>query len=281
MEVVVKDKINCFGGKVLKCEHLSPALGGLTAKLVVFQPGCASKDKKVPQVWWLSGLTCTENNFTEKAGAFRKANELGLMLVIPDTSPRGANVQGEDERWEVGTGAAWYLNATTDPWKKHYRMYDYVTKDLPEVVKQFDFAADKKSICGHSMGGHGAITIALKNPGMFQSCSAMAPVSHPTECPWGHLAFPLYLGNNKEDWKQYDATCLVQSYSGPNVHLFIDQGLADDFLEKELLTPQLVSACKAKNLDCFYRSHEGYNHSFFFIQTFIDDHLQHHAKFLK
>eukprot|EP01066_Platyproteum_vivax_P014657 Platyproteum_vivax@DN6558_c0_g1_i4.p1 len=254
MEVVVKDKINCFGGKVLKCEHLSPALGGLTAKLVVFQPGCASKDKKVPQVWWLSGLTCTENNFTEKAGAFRKANELGLMLVIPDTSPRGANVQGrmiaswawlfeattynntlmqidacssgEDERWEVGTGAAWYLNATTDPWKKHYRMYDYVTKDLPEVVKQFDFAADKKSICGHSMGGHGAITIALKNPGMFQSCSAMAPVSHPTECPWGHLAFPLYLGNNKEDWKQYDATCLVQSYSGPNVHLFIDQVLS-------------------------------------------------------
>jgi len=243
-----------------------------------------AEGQKFPIVYWLSGLTCTDENFSQKAGAFEAARECGLVLVMPDSSPRGEGVPDEDPHvYDFGVGAGFYLNATTEKYKKHYNMLDYVTKELPALLKSssLPIIPDRASICGHSMGGHGALTIALKNPGMYKSASAFAPICHPMECPWGQKAFPLYLGDDKETWKQYDAVELVKAYSGPPMRLLVDQGTADNFLtQKQLLPEALKAACDEKGMALTLRMQEGYDHSYYFMASFIGDHLKYHASYL-
>jgi len=270
----------CFGGQVQRFKHTSGVLGGLDMKFTVFLPPGGGKG--VPVIYWLSGLTCTDENFTQKAGAFRKAAECGVALVMPDTSPRGAGITGEDESYDFGSGAGFYVNATTEDWKKNYRMYDYVVKELPELLaSQFPMSTDKISIMGHSMGGHGALTIALKNPGAYKSASAFAPICNPTQVPWGEKAFSGYLGDDREAWKEYDACELIKKYSGPNLHLYVDQGTADNFFSgdvNQLQPDALKEACEKAGIPLTLHLREGYDHSYFFMATFIDDHIAHHVK---
>lgn len=273
----------CFGGVVRKYKHTSSTLGGLEAKFSVYLPPAARGGAQSPAVYWLSGLTCTDDNFTHKAGAFKKAAELNLILVMPDTSPRGAGVEGEDESYDFGSGAGFYLNATEDKWKTHYNMYDYVVKELPELlVKSLPVDPSRVSIMGHSMGGHGALTIALKNPGSFRSASAFSPICNPMSCPWGEKAFTGYLGPDKEAWKQYDTCELLKTYTGPDLHFLVDQGMSDNFLNEpaQLQPEKLEAACQEKGLSLQLRRQEGYDHSYYFISTFIDEHLTHHANYL-
>ncbi|CAN0244511.1 unnamed protein product [Lampetra planeri] len=237
---------------------------------------------KCPVLYWLSGLTCTEQNFVTKAGVQRLASEHGLIVVAPDTSPRGCNVEGEDESWDFGSGAGFYVDATRDPWSQHYRMYSYVTRELPKLVKEsFSADAEKQSIFGHSMGGHGALVCALRNPGMYRSVSAFAPICNPVECPWGQKAFAGYLGEDREAWKAYDATLLVSTYSGPPLDILVDQGKDDQFLSAgQLLPDNFLAACTQAKVPAVFRLQEGYDHSYYFIATFMDDHVLHHAKYL-
>ncbi|XP_078734861.1 S-formylglutathione hydrolase [Lampetra fluviatilis] len=237
---------------------------------------------KCPVLYWLSGLTCTEQNFVTKAGVQRLASEHGLIVVAPDTSPRGCNVEGEDESWDFGSGAGFYVDATRDPWSQHYRMYSYVTCELPKLVKEsFSADAEKQSIFGHSMGGHGALVCALRNPGMYRSVSAFAPICNPVECPWGQKAFAGYLGEDREAWKAYDATLLVSTYSGPPLDILVDQGKDDQFLSAgQLLPDNFLAACTQAKVPAVFRLQEGYDHSYYFIATFMDDHVLHHAKYL-
>jgi S-formylglutathione hydrolase len=270
----------CFGGQVQRFKHTSGVLGGLDMKFTLFVP--PGGGNKAPVIFWLSGLTCTDENFTQKAGAFRKAAEEGVALVMPDTSPRGANIKGEDDSYDFGSGAGFYVNATTPEWSKHYRMYDYVVQELPELLaSEFPMATDKISIMGHSMGGHGALTIALKNPGVYKSCSAFAPICNPTLVPWGEKAFTGYLGDNPDAWKEYDACELVKKYKGPDLHLYVDQGTADNFFSGEInqLQPDaLKEACKEAGVPLTLNLREGYDHSYFFMASYIDDHIAHHVK---
>nr|XP_032830922.1 S-formylglutathione hydrolase isoform X1 [Petromyzon marinus] len=237
---------------------------------------------KCPVLYWLSGLTCTEQNFVTKAGVQRLASEHGLIVVAPDTSPRGCNVEGEDESWDFGSGAGFYVDATRDPWSQHYRMYSYVTRELPKLVKEsFSADAEKQSIFGHSMGGHGALVCALRNPGMYRSVSAFAPICNPVECPWGQKAFAGYLGEDREAWKAYDATLLMSAYSGPPLDILVDQGKDDQFLSAgQLLPDNFLAACTQAKVPAVFRLQEGYDHSYYFIATFMDDHVLHHAKYL-
>jgi len=269
--------IKTFGGHVQRFSHVSQVLQ-CTMHFSVFVPPQA-KDRKVPVVWWLSGLTCTDENFIQKAGAQRVAAALGLFLVTPDTSPRGVKIEGDEDSWDFGTGAGFYVNATESKWATNYRMYDYVTKELPELIQSnFPVLSDRQSISGHSMGGHGALICALKNPGQYRSVSAFAPISNPINCPWGQKAFTGYLGSNHEDWKAYDATELTKTYEGPGLHIFIDQGTEDKFYkEKQLLVENLRDASKQP---VELRLQDGYDHSYFFVSSFIEDHLKHHASFL-
>jgi S-(hydroxymethyl)glutathione dehydrogenase/alcohol dehydrogenase len=273
--------VKVFGGLLKRYEHASPVLGGVTMKFAAYLPE-GSEGKKLPVVYWLSGLTCTDENFSQKAGAFEAAGQLGLVIVLPDTSPRGEGVPDEDPHtYDFGVGAGFYLNATTDKYKAHYNMLDYVTKELPEAVKGLlPINPDKASIFGHSMGGHGALTIALRNPGAFKSVSAFAPITNPTEAPWGKKAFPLYLGADEATWKQYDTVELIKNYSGPPVRLLVDQGTGDNFLVEQLKPENLQKACDAKGINLMLRMQEGYDHSYFFISTFVQDHLKYHASYL-
>eukprot|EP00929_Paragymnodinium_shiwhaense_P009925 TRINITY_DN114343_c0_g1_i1.p1 TRINITY_DN114343_c0_g1~~TRINITY_DN114343_c0_g1_i1.p1 ORF type:complete len:695 (-),score=186.05 TRINITY_DN114343_c0_g1_i1:374-2458(-) len=269
------------GGTLKRLEHKSDVLGGCEMKFAVFVPS-EGATKKFPVVYWLSGLTCTDENFSQKAGAFKTAGELGLVLVLPDTSPRGADVPDEEPKvYDFGTGAGFYLNATTDKYKKHYNMLDYVTKELPKVVNaNFPVLSDKMSICGHSMGGHGAMTIALKNPGVYKSVSAFSPVCNPTQTPWGKKAFNLYLGPDEQKWKDYDTVELLKKYTGPPVRILVDQGTKDNFLETQLAIPALKQACLDKGCPLNLRMQEGYDHSYYFISAFISDHLKFHYSHL-
>lgn len=237
---------------------------------------------KCPVVYWLSGLTCTDENFSQKAGAFEAANDLRLILVMPDTSPRGEDVPDEDPKtYDFGQGAGFYLNATTEKYKKHYNMLDYVTKELPELVNAtLPVDAAKQSIMGHSMGGHGALSIVLKNPGKYKSVSAFSPICNPTQAPWGKKAFPLYLGEDQEAWKQCDSVELLKTYSGGGMTILVDQGTADNFLAEQLMPESLRDACAAKGINLTLRMQEGYDHSYYFISTFVRDHLKFHASFL-
>jgi S-formylglutathione hydrolase len=270
-----------FGGKTGFYRHRSSA-NACTMQFAVFLPPQAA-DGPVPVLTYLAGLTCTEETFMIKAGAQRIAAELGIMLVAPDTSPRGDGVPDDpDGAWDFGLGAGFYLNATETPWNRHYRMYDYVTAELPAAIGDA-FPADlsRQGITGHSMGGHGALTIGLKHPETYRSVSAFAPICSPVNCPWGQKAFGHYLGNDRETWREYDATELVRNLDRlPDAPLLIDQGMGDQFLEQELKPQLLEAACKERNVALEMRRHAGYDHGYYFISTFIEDHLRHHATIL-
>ena len=248
-------------------------------KFAIFLPPNASEKNKVPVLYWLSGLTCDDQNFMQKAGAFKKAAELGIAIVTADTSPRGEGVaDDENGDYDFGLGAGFYVNATQAPWNKHYQMYDYITQELPQLIEAHFPVNGKKSISGHSMGGHGALTIGLKNQEDFQSISAFSPICNPINSPWGKKAFSGYLGNIEADWSVYDASELIKE--GCQLPILVDQGEADQFLVEQLKPESLVRAAKVKNVDLLMRLQPGYDHSYFFISSFIDDHLEFHAKYL-
>jgi S-formylglutathione hydrolase len=235
------------------------------------------KTKPIPVLYYLAGLTCTEETFPIKAGAQQFAAELGVMLVAPDTSPRAVRIPGDDANWDFGLGAGFYVDATVAPWSGHYRMYSYVTRELPELVaKEFGPVSGRQGIFGHSMGGHGALVCALRNPDQYASVSAFAPISSPTRCPWGEKAFSGYLGADREQWKQYDAAELVRARRHER-GILVDQGLADKFLAEQLKPELLEEACLASGTRLQLRRHPRYDHSYYFISTFIRDHLRHHA----
>jgi len=269
------------GGIVTQYEHASTSTKTQMVFSVFLPP--APSTEKVPALYYLSGLTCTDQNFITKAGPYAAAAANGIALIAPDTSPRGANIDGEDTDWDFGTGAGFYVDATEEKWKNNYNMYTYITKELPALIEANLPISSIKSITGHSMGGHGSLICYLKNPGMYKSCSAFAPICNPIECPWGKKAFGGYLGDDDKTWEAYDATCLVNTLQSelPQAEILIDQGTSDTFLEqKQLLPDNFVSACKQKNVPVNLRMKEGYDHSYFFIHTFIEDHIQHHAKYL-
>ena len=269
----------CHGGELGYYSHESQETG-CTMRFSLFVPEKAEAD--LHYVVFLSGLTCTEDNFTTKANAYKKANELGLAVLAPDTSPRGENVP-DDDAYDLGQGAGFYINASQNPWAKNFRMESYIVEELlPKAEKQFALSRKKKSIMGHSMGGHGALTLYFKYPELFQSVSAFSPIVAPTQVPWGEKAFTAYLGEDREAWKHHDACELVRRAKNAksNAEILIDQGLADDFLREQLLPKLFEEACKDAGQKLKLRQHEGYDHSYFFIQSFMDDHLEHHAQYL-
>ncbi len=268
----------CFGGVQGFYRHDS-ALIGLPMKFGVFVPPQALQGP-VPVLFYLAGLTCNEETFAIKAGAQRHAAEHGLMLVGPDTSPRHTGVDGADAAWDFGNAAGFYLDATQAPWHTHWRMGSYITQELRTLVLQ-NFAArpDRVGVFGHSMGGHGALTLALKHPGLYQSVSAFAPIAAPMQCPWGVKAFSGYLGDDKAAWAEHDATELVKA-GARAPHLLIDQGLADKFLAEQLHPHLLEAACAQTGQPLTLRRHAGYDHGYYFIQSFMADHLAHHARAL-
>ncbi|WP_306574437.1 S-formylglutathione hydrolase [Oligella urethralis] len=272
-----KEQHLVFGGSQEVWEHQSELLS-CPMKFAIYIPPQA-KDKKLPVLYWLSGLTCNEQNFITKAGFQRYAAEQGLIVVCPDTSPRGEDV-ADDEAYDLGQGAGFYLNATEAPWAKHYRMYDYIVEELPALIREYFPVSDKQSICGHSMGGHGALVLALKKPEFYTSVSAFAPIVSPTQVPWGHKALGAYLGDDKTTWQQYDAVKLIEH--GARVRsLLVDQGLADNFYEEQLRTPLLEKACADAGIAADIRYHEGYDHSYYFIASFIAEHIAYHADKLR
>lgn len=281
MTVETLSEHGCFGGKVGFYRHAS-SVNHCDMQFAVFVPPQASKGR-VPVLTWLSGLTCTEETFMIKSGAQRVAAELGLMLVAPDTSPRGDDVPDDpDGAYDFGLGAGFYLNATEPPWDRHYHMYDYVTRELPGVVfENFPGDADRQGLFGHSMGGHGALTIGLKNPQTYRSISAFAPICSPLNCPWGDKALGLYLGSDRETWAEYDATELARDLGEPPAsRLLIDQGTSDQFLAEQLHPHLFEAACRDSGIDLELRRHDGYDHGYYFIATFMADHLRHHAALL-
>jgi S-formylglutathione hydrolase len=272
------ESVKEFGGWLNRYEHESSSCN-CTMTFSVYLPPKAETEK-VPAVYWLSGLTCTDDNVRTKAGAQRYAAELGVALIMPDTSPRGEAVADESDRYDLGKGAGFYVNATQAPWSGHYHMYDYVTQELPELIEaKLPIIPDVKSILGHSMGGHGALICALKEEGAYRSVSAFSPICHPTVCGWGEGCFGAYLGNNREDWKSYDATELVKS-GAVLMPMLIDQGTGDEFLADQLFPQDLEAACAECDVSITLRMQNGYDHSYHFISTFIGEHLAYHAEAL-
>lgn len=265
----------CFGGVQRFIRHESRECAG-PMRVAVFEPPQARRGN-VPVLYYLAGLTCTEETFTIKAGAQRLAAQYGLMLVAPDTSPREPRLPGDDASWDFGLGAGFYVDATLAPWDAHYRMYSYVTQELPELVAA-NFPADpsRQSIMGHSMGGHGALVCALRNPDRYRSVSAFAPISAPTQVPWGRKAFAGYLGDDRQAWLEYDATALVERAPFPG-KVMLDQGTADKFLADQLRPELFADACGRSGQQLRLRMQPGYDHSYWFIQTFMPDHLAWHA----
>ena len=267
----------CFGGTQQVWSHRSDALD-CEMKFAIYLPPQAAHGP-VPALYWLSGLTCTEQNFIIKAGAQRYAAEHGIALVVPDTSPRGPGV-ADAEGYDIGLGAGFYVNATQAPWSAHYRMYDYVVDELPALVEGEFAVTSARAISGHSMGGHGALVIALRNPGRYRSVSAFSPIVAPSRVPWGEKAFGQYLGRDRQAWKAYDATELVRDAEG-DLPLLVDQGDADEFLELQLKPQLLQAACQAAGRPLTLRLQPGYGHSYYFIASFIGEHVAHHAAALK
>ena len=273
------EQIKEFGGWLNRYEHQSESCNCMMTFSVYLPP--QAETQSVPVVYWLSGLTCTDDNVRTKAGAQRYAAELGLALVMPDTSPRGDEVADEPDRYDLGKGAGFYVNATESPWARHYQMYDYITAELPALIeKHFPVMPDIKSICGHSMGGHGALICALKNEGAYRSVSAFSPICHPVKCAWGEGCFSAYLGDNKEQWKAYDATELVKA-GHVALPVLIDQGTHDEFLAEQLCPRDLEMAYAEQSRPITLRMQEGYDHSYHFIATFVGEHLAYHAKALR
>jgi S-formylglutathione hydrolase len=266
----------CFGGRQLRYSHRSNACG-CDMTFAIFLPPQA-ENGPVPVLYWLSGLTCTDENFVTKAGSQQYAAEHGIAVVAPDTSPRGDGVPDDpDGAYDFGLAAGFYVNATQDPWAAHYHMYDYVVEELPALVNaSFPVDADRQSIFGHSMGGHGALTVALKNPGRFRSVSAFAPIVAPSRVPWGEKALGGYLGSDREAWKAHD-TCELVAGAQERLPLLVDQGDADQFLEEQLKPELLEAACEKHGHPLTLRMQPGYDHSYFFMASFMDDHFAHHA----
>ena len=269
----------CFGGTQYRYAHTSEVLN-CDMHFSVYLPTTADKTS-VPVIYWLSGLTCTDENFVQKAGAQQYAEKHQVAVVAPDTSPRGEGVSDDpDGAWDFGLGAGFYLNATQGPWSRHYKMYDYIVSELPRVIsgiKAIDIT--RAAISGHSMGGHGALTIALKNQGSYVSASAFAPISAPMQCPWGHKALSNYLGDDHADWEAHDAVALLEK--GPaNLPMLIDQGEADPFLEEQLKIDLLQEVCARRQVPATINLHAGYDHSYFFIASFIGSHIDFHARHL-
>ncbi|MEH6500737.1 MAG: S-formylglutathione hydrolase [Pseudoalteromonas distincta] len=276
LELVAANK--SFGGWHKRYRHRSSTLN-CDMVFAVYLPPQADQGKPLPVVYWLSGLTCTDENFMQKAGAQRIAAELGLVIVAPDTSPRGDGVPDDpDGAYDFGSGAGFYINATEQPWARHYQMYDYVVDELPQLVEANFPVSAKRSICGHSMGGHGALICALKNPGRYQSVSALAPITNPSQVPWGQKALGRYLGDNPADWKAWD-TCELLAGASERLPLLVDQGEGDDFLA-QLRPEALEAAAQSAGHPLTLRRQPGYDHSYYFIASFIEDHLRHHAQAL-
>ncbi|SDY94261.1 S-formylglutathione hydrolase [Nitrosomonas sp. Nm33] len=264
----------CFGGTQGFYQHFSETIG-LPMRFSVYQP-LQAQHGSVPVLFFLAGLTCTEETFMIKAGAQRIAAQLGIMLVSMDTSPRQTGIDGEADDWELGAGAGFYLDATEAPWSKYFRMESYVTQELYQLIlSHFPADQNRVGIFGHSMGGHGALTLAMRNPGLYRSVSAFAPIAAPQHCPWGRKAFSHYLGASPENWCKYDTTALIEA--GHRLPaLLIDQGLNDPFLAEQLQPDRFEAACQLAGQPLTIRRHEGYDHGYYFISTFIADHLQHH-----
>ncbi|MBU2113015.1 MAG: S-formylglutathione hydrolase [Gammaproteobacteria bacterium] len=268
----------CFGGKQIRFTHTSTVLS-CNMQFSVFLPPQA-ETQQVPALYWLSGLTCTDENFSAKAGAQRVAAELGIALIMPDTSPRGEGVADDaDGAYDFGLGAGFYVNATREPFAKHYRMYDYIVSELPQLLEAELPLSDKRAISGHSMGGHGALVIGLRNPQRYSSISAFSPICNPLNCPWGIKAFSGYLGDDKNQWQQYDASVLLAAAQDP-LPLLVDQGTADSFHLEQLRTESLIAAAKQSGAKADIRMQSGYDHSYYFIASFIEQHLRFHARYL-
>ncbi len=279
MTHTVRSEQRCFGGVQGFYEHASEACAG-PMRFSVFLPPAALSGRRVPALYYLAGLTCTEETFVIKAGAQRLAAELNLALVTCDTSPRAARFAGDDASWDFGQGAGFYLDATEAPWSAAYQMHTYVTRELREAVeKAFPVRDDLRGIFGHSMGGHGALTLALKHPELYRSVSAFAPIVAPSKVPWGEKAFAGYLGEDRDAWRAWDACELVARHRFATAPL-VDQGTADKFLARELQPERLVKACAAAGQSLTVNLREGYDHSYYFIATFVESHLRHHAAML-
>ena len=282
MSIETISEHGCFGGKVGFYRHRS-SVNNCDMRFAVFVPQQAA-NTKVPVLTFLSGLTCTEETFMIKSGAQRIAAELGLMLISPDTSPRGDEVPDDpDGAYDFGIAAGFYLNATEAPWSANFQMYDYVTKELPDIIfTEFPGDRDRQGIFGHSMGGHGALTVGLRNPDTFRSISAFAPICSPMNCPWGQKAFSNYLGADQASWTRYDATELVKGLgdSRPQNKILIDQGLDDQFLKQELHPHLFEAACAERSVDLELRRHQGYDHGYYFISTLMKDQLEYHSSLL-
>ncbi len=275
IELVAESR--CFGGRQQTWRHYAKTCD-CTMQFATYLPP-AAEHGRVPALYWLSGLTCTEENFSVKSGAQRYAAELGIALIIPDTSPRGVEVAGQDEHVDLGGGAGFYVNATQAPWAPHYRMYDYVARELVDTVNaNLPVDADRKSISGHSMGGHGALIIGLRNASAYRSISAFAPIAAASRSDWGRKALGAYLGPDESTWLDYDASEVLRRTTHPQ-ELLIDQGMGDPFLEK-LRPADLKAACEASGQALRYREQQGYDHGYYFVSTFIGDHLQFHARAL-
>ncbi len=272
----------CFGGVQRFYKHMSTEVG-LPMQFGLYLPPRALAGEAVPMLTYLAGLTCTEETFAIKAGAQRVAAELGLALLMPDTSPRNTGVDSEDHHWDFGVGAGFYLDATEAPWSGHWCMESYLLKELlPQAAAEFRLDAGRQGLFGHSMGGHGALTLALRHPGVFRSVSAFAPICAPTQCPWGHKAFTGYLGQDESTWGEHDASILMarQGAAPYPGGILIDQGLADKFLAEQLHPEAFEAACQAVGQPLVLRRQEGHDHGYYFISTFMEDHLRHHAQAL-
>jgi len=278
--ISVVSEVRCFEGRQLRFKHAS---GVNRCEMVcsIYLPPQAARGK-VPVLYWLSGLTCTDENFVTKAGAQRYAAEHGVAIVAPDTSPRGDGVPDDEQQaWDFGLGAGFYVSATQEPWMSHYHMEEYVRDELPALVNDaFPVDGSRQSIFGHSMGGHGALTLALKNPDRYQSVSAFAPISSPMRCPWGEKALSRYLGPDREAWKRYDSCELIRSASQKKFSVLVDQGTADNFLVEQLKPELLQEACREADYPLQLNLREGYDHSYYFIASFIGEHVAFHAKHL-
>ena len=269
-----------FGGWHKRYTHQSSTLNCEMTFAVYLPPQAEDGGAALPVMYWLSGLTCTDENFMQKAGAQSIAAKLGVVIVAPDTSPRGEGVaDDENQAYDLGLGAGFYVNATQQPWAQHYHMYDYIVSELPSLIEASFPVSQQRAISGHSMGGHGALSIALKNPGRYSSASAFSPIANPSECPWGEKAFAAYLGSNKDQWLTHD-TCelITHSSSEQRTPMLIDQGDADNFLEEQLGTPRLTETVQSTVYPATVRMQEGYDHSYFFIASFIEEHLNFHLK---
>lgn len=274
----IQSETRCFDGSLKVITHRSEVLS-CEMTFSLFLPPKPREEQ--PYLTFLSGLTCTHENFTTKAGAYGHAAKAGLAILAPDTSPRGEEVPDDAERYDFGKGAGFYLNATQQPWAKHYQMESYIHEELPALVEQrFALSAHKRGICGHSMGGHGALVHYLKYAGFYQSCSAFSPIVAPSQVPWGQQAFTSYLGENPQEWRAYDACALLVHKGAADNEILIDQGLADQFLTEQLQPERFEKVAQEAGQKLQLRRHEGYDHSYYFIQSFMGDHITHHAKLL-